>query len=355
MRKSGMGENFFCFSGGIALLFCLILLCGQCVFSKETGVREIFVKHIENLKIEKGKSKKNVVIFPLVGKELLNGRHILTLDEAMEKGGLLVKELEPEDVNRIMVQNKSSERVFIMAGEILTGSKQDRILKDDLLLPSRSGNIVVNAYCVERGRWTYKSKSFSSNKTASNISVRQKARETSSQGSVWSAVSETQSAAGCASDTSALNDTYKAPEVKRNIDDLYEEFRNLPEQHPSMNGVAVVIGDEILCADLFGSSELFNRLWPKLLKSYLLEALSKGGGHSPDMSTKDIREYLAYVGDSTIKSSDAPGEGVVLKIESSWITGSALTFENDLVHCDIFPHSSGKKHVDEVQPIQRRY
>jgi len=318
-------------------------------------ISEIFVKHIENLKIEKGKSKKNVVIFPLVGEETLKGRHILTLDEAMEKGGLLVKELEPEDVNRIMVQNKSSERVFIMAGEILTGSKQDRILKDDLLLPSKSGNIVVNAYCVERGRWTYKTKNFSSNKTASNISVRQQARETSSQGSVWSAVSETQSAAGCASDTSALNDTYKAPEVKRNIDDLYGEFRNLPAQHPAMNGVAVVIGNEILCADLFGNRELFDKLWPKLLKSYLLEALSKGGDSLPDISTKDIREYLAHVSDSSIKGSDAPGEGVLMKIESSWITGSALTFENDLVHCDIFPRSSGKKNVDEVQPIQRRY
>jgi len=285
----------------------------------------------------------------------LKNSKILTLDEAMEKGGLVIKELEPEDVNRLMVQNKSSDWIFIMAGEILTGSKQDRILKDDLLLPPKSGKIIVSAYCVEKGRWTYNTEKFSSNKTVSNINVRQKARESCEQDKVWHAVSETQSNCGFTPSTGALNETYSAPAIQKNIDDLYDRFKNLPGEYPGMNGVAVVIGDEILCSDLFGKKELFKKLWPKLLKSYLLEACSKGGGASESAKTKDIQEFFTYLNDSKIWSSDAPGEGVLLKIESEDITGSALTFQKELIHSDIFPRSSGKKTIDTIQPIQRRY
>jgi hypothetical protein len=45
-------------------------------------------------------------------------------------------------------------------------------------------------------------------------------------------------------------------------------------------GVVVAINGKAQLADIFASPSLFRVYWPKLLKSYVLEALSSGSRHS---------------------------------------------------------------------------
>lgn len=347
----------------VVLLLLAISLPG--LTAKERAEEDSFSSYVSKIKLESAEKSKNIAIFPITlpGSRDLSINNLLTLDEAITRGGLVVKELEPESVNQLMVANSSSNWIYIMAGEILTGSKQDRILKDDLLLPPKSGKIVVNAYCVEHGRWTYKSETFSSNKTLSNIAVRQRARETSDQSMVWKSIEETQKStyAGAAMpSTAALNETYKAPAVEKNIDSLYDHFKNLPKEHPSMSGAVVAIGDKILCVDFFGDRDMFRNLWPKLLKSYLLEATSsRETGVSIDKS--DCQGFIEKIRKAALSSTDAPGEGVVLTVNSKDVTGSALMYKGDLLHSDIFPKTGlapetrKSNDVQNVQPIHRQY
>src|SRR5262249_9539743 len=76
----------------------------------------------------------------------------LTLQEALAKG--TVKVHETGSVNELTVENTGTDEVFVQAGDIVKGGRQDRVLSVDLLLPPRSKKVSIAAFCVESGRWT---------------------------------------------------------------------------------------------------------------------------------------------------------------------------------------------------------
>ena len=80
----------------------------------------------------------------------------LTLQEALARGA--VKVHETGSVNALTVENTGKDEVFVQAGDIVKGGQQDRVLSVDLLLPPRSGQVSIAAFCVEHGRWTARGK-----------------------------------------------------------------------------------------------------------------------------------------------------------------------------------------------------
>src|SRR5207244_3702381 len=76
----------------------------------------------------------------------------LTLQEAMAKDRVRV--YETGNVNELAVENQGDEAVFIQAGDIVKGGKQDRSLTVSLLLPPHSERIPIASFCVEPGRWS---------------------------------------------------------------------------------------------------------------------------------------------------------------------------------------------------------
>jgi hypothetical protein len=84
----------------------------------------------------------------------------LTLAEALAKGG--VKVIETGNVNALEVENLGTEDVFIQSGDIVKGGRQDRVLTVSLLLPSKSGKVSIDSFCVEHGRWAPRGKEDSS-------------------------------------------------------------------------------------------------------------------------------------------------------------------------------------------------
>jgi hypothetical protein len=76
----------------------------------------------------------------------------MTLDEAMAAKSVRVT--ETEKVNELLVENSGDREVFIQSGEIVQGGLQDRVMGVSLLLPPHSGQVPIDAFCVERGRWS---------------------------------------------------------------------------------------------------------------------------------------------------------------------------------------------------------
>jgi hypothetical protein len=76
----------------------------------------------------------------------------LTLTEALAKGRVEVS--ETGQVNELRIENKGDEEVFIQAGDIVKGGRQDRVLTVSLLLQPRSGVVPIASFCVEAGRWS---------------------------------------------------------------------------------------------------------------------------------------------------------------------------------------------------------
>ena len=80
----------------------------------------------------------------------------LTLQEALAKGS--VKVIETGNVNELQIENTGSEEVFIQAGDIVKGGKQDRVLTVSFVLPPKSGRVPIASFCVEQGRWSARGK-----------------------------------------------------------------------------------------------------------------------------------------------------------------------------------------------------
>jgi hypothetical protein len=68
----------------------------------------------------------------------------LTLDEAMRAGLVTVREMPGGVVNTLLVSNRGDRPVYAMAGELLIGGKQDRIIGQSLVLPPRASDVAVS-------------------------------------------------------------------------------------------------------------------------------------------------------------------------------------------------------------------
>ena len=94
---------------------------------------------------------ENLAIYFIHGKSA-PGKVPLTLDEAMAKGTVKVR--ETSNVNQLEIENLGNEEVFVQSGDIVKGGKQDRTLMVSLVLPPKSGSIPIASFCVEEGRWS---------------------------------------------------------------------------------------------------------------------------------------------------------------------------------------------------------
>ena len=76
----------------------------------------------------------------------------LTLQEALAQGSVQVS--ETGNVNTLAIENLGDQAVFVQAGDVVKGGRQDRTLTVSLLLPPKSGRIPIASFCVEHGRWS---------------------------------------------------------------------------------------------------------------------------------------------------------------------------------------------------------
>ena len=65
-----------------------------------------------------------------------------------------VRVSETGNVNTLAIENLGDQAVFVQAGDVVKGGRQDRTLTVSLLLPPKSGRVPIASFCVEHGRWS---------------------------------------------------------------------------------------------------------------------------------------------------------------------------------------------------------
>lgn len=193
----------------------------------------------------------------------------LTLDQALEQGVLEIREKDGGDVPWVVVSNHSDRKIFIMGGEILSGCKQDRIVARDVLIAARRKRLLLPVYCVESGRWHHVSGAFGSEKNLGTYSMRAAAQGSAgnNQMEVWNKVAESNRKMGVRSDTEAYQDAFRNEEVARLVSDVERKLKDLPQMEKGTTGVIVALGQRIIGVDIFARPELFEALWPKIIKA----------------------------------------------------------------------------------------
>ena len=153
---------------------------------------------------------------------------VLTLDEARARGALTVVERAQASVPDLIAENRGKAHVLLLAGEILIGGKQNRVLREDLLLPPLSGPRNVSVYCVEQGRWNEGRKDFESRSSVVQPSVRSEVLRKAEQGRIWSGVAAASRNLQAASPTGSYQAVYDAPEVKAHLDRATRSLEAVP-------------------------------------------------------------------------------------------------------------------------------
>ena len=259
----------------------------------------------------------------------------LTLQEALAKGSVQVT--ETGRVNELQIENTGAEEVFIQAGDIVKGGKQDRVLTVSFLLPSKSGRVPIASFCVEQGRWSARGKEdqskFSSAheampsraallamaapsepakvaEPAPNVEGGRQAVQTQrgndvaeKQRKVWDSVATTQGKL-----SSGLNAQLYAPQSATSLQ-LTLEHEKLKEARAAyitaletiglkdadVVGYVVAINGKMSSANLYPSNGLFRKMWSKQLAATVTEAIGETSKAAAPEAPKPgaVSEFLA--------------------------------------------------------------
>ena len=326
-------------NAALALVGVLSLLTGALAVNRPV-VSSPLKSYVEQAQVLEPTSYRNLSIFPVsLGRSTSSG--VMPLDEAIKTGQLIVREIGEGRVNTLSVEDVGKTPVFIMAGEILEGAKQNRVLQNDVLIPAHSGRLDIGAFCVEHGRWTPQQGDDTRFKTGglmSNPSVRAEAQVAKDQGAVWNEVENTHRKLNVPSSTGPLNEAYAAPKVQEDMSGYVRTLGDLPQRFPHMVGAVVVVGHRVLAADSFGERSLVLALWPKLIRSYALEAVSDGDGNG-SVSTAMANAFLARIFDASTENQSTPGVGQLLEISGPHCSGASLVYQGWPLHLALFPRA----------------
>lgn len=225
-----------------------------------------------------GRSFENMAVFELL-RPRNGGPEYITLREALEKGVFTVTEVsEGGSVPELAVANTGDAPVLLLDGEELRGAKQNRVLNTTILVGPKSA-IKVPVSCVEQGRWSYQGRQFVEsgnvmhremrllNVQRVSASLSSKRGFRSDQGEIWDKVQELHCALAVPSRTAAMKDVYEAKGA--DLDGYVRSFRLAEGQ----KGVLVFVDGRAAGLDFVSRQAAFAALFPKLVKSYAMEAM----------------------------------------------------------------------------------
>lgn len=285
----------------------------------------------------------HVTVYPLVARRgggwdrsLFHDPVYLSLDEAMRRGLLRVSERQSAIVPGLEVENTGDRPVLILAGEILVGGKQNRILQSDVLLPGHSGRRDVSAFCVEHGRWTPGEKEFRAAGAMAPAPIRRSAaaKTPEAQSDVWNSIASIGRAAapGSESPTQSLHDVLEDPKIAAESAGRAESLvGSLP---PETVGMIAVANGTIYAVDLFSSTALFGKYVGKLTRAAVTGAPGPVYGYRNPGA--DIGGFLAAARAADAAYSGTAGLGTRVELAGTGLYGEALVLDNRVVHSALF-------------------
>ena len=326
-------------------------------------------------------TRGNLTLFPIVGGPDANTARFLTLDEGLRAGAVVVTEagavqglLRPgvpfrpvsgAEVNRLVLVNNSDRPLLLLAGEVVTGGKQDRVIGVDRIVPPKSQPIDLSVFCVEPGRWVASSDHFGSMSSAmAQPSVRMPAMAMKNQAQVWDRVgaasrefaAATPQAASAIGGTSSYAKVMQNPEVEHKVASVAADYNGLLTElrKTGAKGVVVAVNGHITWADVFASTDLLEKYWQKLIRSYAAESVTsaKSGGQADQGTAQDFVNQL----DGTREVSETE-PGVFRRTETSgdgykvFALRSLLPKEGFTVHMAKMTYKDGA--YSEVVPLRR--
>jgi hypothetical protein len=304
---------------------------------------------------------ENLVVFPVLSDTTRDDDRFTTLDEGLKAGTVEVSEVGAAggrgngtasdddgdpfvehqvmgDVNHLMVLNKSDRPLYLMPGEIIVGGRQDRCIAAETIVEPSDEPVSVDVYCVEHGRWhgrrpsefasiasglfefsedgaeltTLSERAAKGEFVVSAGNLNKKARFITqagkSQHEVWDEVANANAIGGISLETAAFTGNYSKERVEK-LQPYIESLKEPVAAADNVVGVIVAINGKVEMADVFESTPLFLKLWPKLLKGYALDASVVGDADDADelCTVEAAKEFLDGARDADVEKTQTKG------------------------------------------------
>jgi hypothetical protein len=304
-------------------------------------MEDMLLETLDHLEIREPVSHGPLHLFPLLG-SAFSEESLSLLEEALQEGTLRVEELgEAGSVPELRVINGGARPVLILEGDELIGAKQNRVLNSSVLVAAES-QLILPVSCVERGRWSYRSRAFSSGNGSPHLTLRRlkswavhdslkRGRgHRSDQDAVWEEVDRKAHLHDTPSPTHALQD------ARAHLSKRLATFEKLADEFPEgTRGVVVALGDRPVLIEVLAGPRSFAKASRKLLSGYAFEALDfEGQGSAPDLSA--VREFIEAAARAPREEHPAVGSGRDVRFEADGIWGYALVSEEGVLHAAAF-------------------
>jgi hypothetical protein len=93
-------------------------------------------------------------------------------------------------------------------------------------------------------------------------------------------------------------------------------------------------------------------MWPKLLRSYVIDAMqSRPYGK---MTVKQAQQFIKSAAGAQVQNQPTVGAGTLQRLSAVNASGSALVFRKAVVHLDLFPDSNPDREDGSVPRLDVR-
>jgi hypothetical protein len=197
------------------------------------------------------------------------------LSQALADGTLTIQEVDAGgSVPVLKAHNKGTVEVLAMAGDVVNGGKQDRVVTQDVLIPPSKEPQPISVNCVERSRWAADGQGLSfsyAGRAESGLS--KTVQVDKDQGSTWSKVAELNSSRGQAPSTGTYQASLDDGQIRAKLDASLQQLR--PVADPKAVGVVVALQGALQTAEIYDNPALFQSSRDALLRSLVLDALAR--------------------------------------------------------------------------------
>jgi hypothetical protein len=288
-------------------------------------------------------------------------REFMTLEQGFKEGLVKVTEKDQAQVHELQVDNQSDYPLFLQEGDRLEGGKQDRTIVASLVIPPHSGKMAVPTFCIEAGRWVAGSRGTSFRATGNYAyapkAIRCAAKINKDQGQVWKSVAVHKDAAAKAvsagNRNTSLNEMLDSPEIQKITDQLTAALDGVQDGPDDTVGVAIVLNGKIEEVNIYPNHQVFQRLYPRLLQSYALQAfLEKADAKDdPPQSAARIAQFITEGKEKSRRSEKIDGMNHVefreLENEDeARVVLCQTTYDGQIVHRQLVT-----KHKTSAQPV----
>jgi hypothetical protein len=272
---------------------------------------------------------ENLDIYLIHGPDRITRRTLVPLGEALARKLVVVR--ETGTVSELSIENTSDQEVYVQAGDIVKGGKQDRVMGKDLVLQPRSGRVPIASFCVEHGRWRQRGQESSAQFTSSLDNAAHKdlklANYQGSQAAVWENVGKVQARLNSNLGTdvraresaSSLQLSLENDRVRTSVEGYMRALTPVVEGHSDAVGYAFAVNGMLSSADIYASRALFSGLWSRLLRASAIEAIADRKAPAPHTppSLEAVRSFLADAQSGQEKPADAKAHSVVRETASA--------------------------------------